>query len=833
MNRFNTTTGKVVEYYTMFAYANQDWYPNPSFISSDIKSNVIWFGRDNFGITWLDIQSGSFILSPLQRPGNYQLGFSPLLEDNDGDIWTTNDNNEILYYDMKHNWWYFHKVDIKVATFYGESPFIYQGKGNRIWISTDNGLITIDKDEKPFYTCQYLASNPLSLSGNDITNIRRSKYGQFFAISGFVSVFDESTKTFSPLELPADIIDEHVIGIANSYEDKNGIIWFTGAIGIISYDPRTKASRKYQLHDDSGSLNRGGGYGSMVEDKNGNYWLATWNQGFCTFDPITGRARKFSVHKGPNSISTNHLESIFIDSRNIIYLGSEDGGFITFNPVTELFEIFHHNPDDPTSVSSEKPRSFIEDKNGLIWFSTLDAGINVFNPVTKKFISFTTKDGLPHNIVAGLIEDNNGNYWAATHHGISCFTPVDDPFIPGIRLQFRNYDVNDGLPTNLFRFNSTFRDPDGTLYFGTDGFGMLYFHPDSLKDNLIIPPVFITAFYLHNKLVHYRDSNSVLDAPIEFTKEISLNYRQNLISFEFAGLNYSHSEKNKYAHMLEGYDEDWIYTDARKRFVTYTNLDPGDYIFKVKASNNDGIWNDTPKVIRLMIAPPFWQTLWFKFITIIILSGIVYFFYRYRLSQVLTLQSIRNKIASDLHDDIGSTLNSISVYSEVAKKDPDRRDHALSMIGESSRKIIDSMSDIVWTINPDNDSFDRIVSRMRSISYNLLKARKIDFAFKADESLNKILLPMETRRNFYLIFKEAINNLVKYSEATRASITLSQESNIVILTVLDDGIGFDSSQAYNGNGLNNMKRRAIDMQATLNIDSSIGMGTRIELQMKI
>jgi signal transduction histidine kinase len=210
-----------------------------------------------------------------------------------------------------------------------------------------------------------------------------------------------------------------------------------------------------------------------------------------------------------------------------------------------------------------------------------------------------------------------------------------------------------------------------------------------------------------------------------------------------------------------------------------------------------------------------------------------YLFYRYRIGQIILLQRIRNKIAADLHDDIGSTLNSISVFSEVARRDDSKKDRALAMIGESSRKIIESMSDIVWSINPENDSFDKIIFRMRSLSYNLLKIKTIECTFNADESLSGIKLPMEIRRNFYLIFKEALNNLVKYSQAFHASILVSREHSTISCIVRDDGIGFDNSREYEGNGLGNMRKRAKEIGAVLVIKSAIGKGTTIELNLRI
>jgi two-component system sensor histidine kinase UhpB len=204
----------------------------------------------------------------------------------------------------------------------------------------------------------------------------------------------------------------------------------------------------------------------------------------------------------------------------------------------------------------------------------------------------------------------------------------------------------------------------------------------------------------------------------------------------------------------------------------------------------------------------------------------------YRIRQTLHLQSIRNKISGDLHDDIGSTLNSISIYSEVARKKDEQQDEALEMIGEASRKIIDAMSDIVWTVNPDNDSFAKIIFRMKSLAYNLFRAKKIEFTFHSDEKLNDKKLSLEQRRNFYLIFKEAINNLVKYSNATRVAITLASENNYIKLLIRDDGVGFDMAADTSGNGLKNMKRRADEMKAQFKIESNMGNGTLIELKLK-
>ena len=567
----------------------------------------------------------------------------------------------------------------------------------------------------------------------------------------------------------------------------------------------------------------------IVEDHNGQHWVSIWNTGLHKFDPETEFAKSYVYNSEPNSLlPTNSISPMYLTPEGLIYISSWEKGLIVFDPAKETSKLFQHDAGDSTSLSNDTAHGFI-DLNGYHWMATVGGGINVFDPKTEKFIAFTTEDGLVHNYVVSLTLDKKGRLWAGTRGGLSCFKPPMKPFDPDCRISFRNYDMSDGLPSNILNHLSAFCDIDGTLYFGTRNAGMFSFHPDSLEDNDFIPNVYITDLSILNKPVYLGDQDGILDSTIEFTRELHLRYSQNIISFTFAALNFIQPEKNKYAYKLEGYDEDWIYTDASKRFASYTNLDAGEYTFKVKASNNDGVWNETPTELKLFITPPFWATAWFRLLTIVLIGSGIYALYKFRLNQILQVQSIRNKIAHDLHDNIGSTLNSISIYSEVAQNKSAQHIPELDLIGEGSRKVIESMSDIVWTINPDNDSFEKIIFRMRSLTHSLMAAKNIEYTFKVDDKLNSVTLPMHTRRQFYLIYKEAVNNLLKYSNATRASISLNYDRDEVEMLIHDNGVGFDTSNPPRGNGLKSMRSRAEDIKAYFAIDSSPGQGTTIEL----
>jgi ligand-binding sensor domain-containing protein len=742
---FNTIAGKVVKHFHFTAVSGpmEVWQSNVSFIKKG-SDGKIWITTNGHGLFSYNTKAKTSIQYLHQKDDANTIAGNSLYvtcEDHNGNLWIApNPNNVGLDYFDHRSGKFYHAPESYNDLFHGNIiTQILEDKSSNIWIATENGIFLLDTKHKAFSSHHHQPGNNNSISSNYVSAFFRDTRGKLYVGSIGADVFDDTSKTFSPfriLENRKDILSE--TNIWQIYGDSKGILWFAMANGLISYDPKSHKHYRYKYDEnDSTSLSAGSCTG-ILEDRKGRYWVTTWGGGLDAFDPATGKFHAFRMHDGPNSISTNSVDGLFEDSHGILYIGSQNGGLITFDPDNETFKIYRHNPKDSSTISCDLVSgSFIETKSGIIWIATTGGGINALDPSTKKFRAFTTKDGLSNDGVLCIMKDNNGNMWLGTHGGISCFTPPENPFDSKSGFRFRNYNMSDGLPSNEMTYFATYKDKDGKIFFGTTTAGMFYFYPGELKNNDYVPPVYITGFKLFNRSITTGDSSRLLLSTIETTKEIILKYDQNQISFSFAALNFIHPEKNQYVYKLDGFDKDWIYTDAGSRNAYYTNLDPGKYTFKVKGSNNDAVWNETPATIRLVITPPYWKTWWFRILILTAVAGLIYGIYRYRLQEVIRLQNIRNKIAGDLHDDIGSTLNSISIFSQVAEQDTAEQKHALQMIGESSRKIIESMSDIVWTINPENDSFERIIFRMRSLAYNLLHAKNIEFTFRADDSLNE------------------------------------------------------------------------------------------------
>jgi len=316
---------------------------------------------------------------------------------------------------------------------------------------------------------------------------------------------------------------------------------------------------------------------------------------------------------------------------------------------------------------------------------------------------------------------------------------------------------------------------------------------------------------------------------------IYLSSGENSISFEYAVPGIDSSRGLSYSYRLEGFDKDWV-NAGNRQYVSYTNLYGGDYVFKLKVAVGEGGWYEMISPVKIHISKFFYNSAWFIILvalTIVMVTGLViYFAYRAQLQRVLMTQKVRNSIASDLHDDIGSTLSSIMLMSEIAAKKPELATSYFSQISESAGKVIENMNDIVWAINPDNDELAQIVVRMKSFAASLLEKRYIALQFESSPGIDNLRLGMKERRNFYLIFKEAIHNAVKYSSCSIVKTTISAAGDMITLVIEDDGIGFDTEKNYMGNGLRNLHKRADEISGTLQLISAPGNETKITLSFK-
>jgi hypothetical protein len=432
------------------------------------------------------------------------------------------------------------------------------------------------------------------------------------------------------------------------------------------------------------------------------------------------------------------------------------------------------------------------------------------------FVTYTTSQGLLSNYTANVAEDFDGNIYVATIRGIDKLNPQSG--------RIERYTSGE-LPWT--RPTVTYRDRHGALWFGSV-LGLYRFTPRPAQPRPP-PPILIGGLRVRGV------PQPVSELGETEISELELGPNENQIQIDFFGLDFWMGEALRYQFKLEGADSDWsALTDQRS--VNYASLSPGTYRFLVRAVGAGETISATPAVVTFRILPPIWQRWWFITLAVLLVGLAAYAGYRYRVGRLLELERVRTRIATDLHDDIGSSLSQISVLSEVINKRVGQEPSVaepLTMIGNLSRDLVDSLNDIVWAINPRRDRLSDLTYRMRRFASDAFTARDIQFRFNAPDPHHNVRLGADTRREVFLIFKEAINNMVRHSQCTEADIDFVMRDGRMELSLTDNGRGFNPERESDGNGLVNMRQRAGKVGGTLDISSGRGRGTTVSLKVPL
>lgn len=509
-----------------------------------------------------------------------------------------------------------------------------------------------------------------------------------------------------------------------------------------------------------------------------------------------------------------------------IWLGSEESGLYAYDlPSQRIVRHLRYQPFPASALLSDHVQCLAADPTNptMLWVGTQE-GLSQLDTRTMRCQNWSEEQGLPSGTINSLLTDRHENLWFSTGKGISRME---------LRTKkMRHFTTSDGLLDIEYRPNHALHLPDGRMAFG-GATGTTVFDPLKLNDSDEPIPIVLTELRLANVTVEPGEKDSPLDIPVNAAENIRLRYDQNFFSIEYAGLRYNKPSTLRYRYQLEGVDLHWV--DAGNRtLANYTQVKPGDYVFRVNTANAAGRWSPLVKTLRIKIDPPWWGTWWFYLLAMIAFVSVIYGIYRYRLAQVLKLHNLRNAIARDLHDDVGSSISSIAIYSNImlgrAGDAAFKTEPLLMKIDEQANEIMGSMDDIVWSINTKNDDFDKVFLRMQAHAAKLLEAKGYTLHFDFDEKLQQTKLEMEKRRDFYLIYKEALNNIAKYANGKNVWISAHQCSAGIELQIKDDGMGFEIDRVRsNGNGLSNMSFRAGSLKGTLRIVSETGMGTMVRL----
>jgi ligand-binding sensor domain-containing protein/signal transduction histidine kinase len=859
---------------------------------------------DTHGEIWFVGERGLFHLNPatgqISRPPATRNGFSAenLYEDEAGNLWMVVNSPivELVKYDHAGRVTKYplgaRATGVLASTTNGgsvNSNLIAGGK-NGLWVPSSDGLYYFDRKRERFtYRFQHDETDPDSLDSNAILSVFQDRGGVLWVgtENAGLNILNFRQKEFG--------YHGHRLDDANSlspgrvkaiYEEPNGVLWvglFPRALDRL--DPKTGEITHYVPRaGDANTLSEGTNVDSIYEDAAGYLWIGGGGCGLDRFDELTGRFKHYRHNpNNPNSLLSDNVFTIYGDRNGHMWVGQQNG-ISRFDPVTDGFINYRPVPDNPGSLGNwiwvmyqdrsgtlwlgtfggalirfdDKAKTFLayppdsrdphklngagittihEDRTGTLWVGGFD-GLYRFNRQNGSFTRYTESQGLPSSTIRCIREDGGGRLWLSTQKGVSRFDPKKE--------SFRNYDVSDGLQSNEFS-DGCYQGPDGKIFFGgSNGFNA--FFPENITDDPFVPPVTITSFKIFNKAVPI-GGESVLKKAIPYLDALTLSYRDNIFSFEFAALSYANSHKNRYRYKLEGLEPGWNEVGSKQRLATYTNLDPGKYVFRVQGSNGDGVWNEEGVSLPIVITPPWWKTNWFRTTCAALLLALLWAAYQYRVRQLhhefdMTLEarvSERTRIARDLHDTLlqsfhGLLLRFQTVFLLLPERPIEAKEKLESAIEQAASAITegrDTVQGLRASTVERNDLALAISTLGEELENDSSNHRPATFRV-AVEGRARDLHPI-LRDEIYKIAAEALRNAFHHAQAKQVEVEIRYDTDQFRLRVRDDGKGMDaavlSSDGVEGHyGLRGMRERATLIKGKLVVWSEVDSGTEVELR---
>jgi len=692
---------------------------------------------------------------------------------------------------------------------------LYEDRQHIVWIGTSNGLNAVYPEESAFNVYQNIPGDKESLQSNLTHDSFKDSEGNVWVgtSKGLECINATTHKVSQYLFFDPRLKDPIEYSVMALLPDSAGLCWVgTWGAGLQLFDSRKKKFIESFAHFSNGPLSISSNYiKSLCKDAAGDLWIATWNGGIEKFDTKKKIFEHFNDSNKESGVTTNFVNKVYFDGNTI--WATVITGLLKYDSATNKFKGYRIT-NDTTNVMAAGAGAIAADGKGSLLVGSGEGLTNFIisnNHFEKMHIS--DDDG-----VAGICLDKQKTIWLATVNGLKEYDPST-----GFS---HTYTLKDGLPVSYFPLDCYVNtSADGEILLNSNS-GLIHFYPDAISLNKIKPDLRITTIKIENK--ELKTAGDITEL-----QDLYLKYDQNYLSINFAAFNLINPSQNQYAYKLEGVDKDWVYSGNRNEAI-YTNLPSGDFIFSVKGANDAGVWNEKAISLNLHISTPWWKTWWFYALCVIAVTLSIYTLYRIRIVRILAEQKLRNKIARDLHDDIGSTLSGIKLFSSMAQNKLQQENSGaldiVERIGERSERMMEAMSDIVWSINPVNDSMEKMLVRMKQYSAEMMEPKNIDYSFSVNEKAIKAKIDSAVRKEIYLIFKEIINNSVKHSQCSEINIEIGLSGNNFEMIISDNGIGIDlSSLNVNGNGLNNLKHRAKEISGEIKISSEQKKGTKTRL----
>jgi two-component system, sensor histidine kinase ChiS len=616
---------------------------------------IIWLGTIGGGLGRLNPVSGQIRYYTHDPADPHSLGHNDvhaIYEDRDGTFWVGTNGGGLYRFDRENGRFtpYRHNPLDRDSLNNDQIWSIFQDEGGVLWFGTfGGGLNKYDPHKYKFDLYRSKPGDTNSLSANLIWSIAQGPDGALWigTSEGGLNRLDPDGSQFS--HYYHDPGDPHSLGdnqVWSLFWSQDGTLWLGTDAGLDHFDPVTGQFTNYEMLT----------VYSVYQDAAGIVWAGTLGQGLARLDPTDGTLIFYQHDPAdPDSFSDDFVTKIVQDGHGFLWAGTFYGGLNRFDPITEQAIHYRHNRDVPASLGHETVLTLFLDEEETLWVGTYNS-LDRFDPASETFTHYRERDGLPNSTILCILEDETNHLWLATNRGLARFNPQE--------ISSRNYNSSDGLQSNEFNQGACYRRPDGQMFFGGVA-GLNVFYPQQISDITYVPPVRITDFQLFNESVVV-GNDSPLSQSILATAQIVLNYRQDFLAFEYAALHFSSPEENQYAYILEGLDREWNEVGNR-RLAAYTSVPPGRYVFRVRGSNSDGVWNEVETAVTLVITPPFWQTWWFIVLSLSAVAALVVGAFHVRLRGIEVQKRRLEELVAARTQELSDTLVELSQAKEAAE----------------------------------------------------------------------------------------------------------------------------------------------------------------------
>ncbi|HMQ75188.1 MAG TPA: two-component regulator propeller domain-containing protein [Flavobacteriales bacterium] len=738
---------------------------------------------------------------------------------------------------------------------------LHAGKGGEIWVGTRNGLDRIDQVEPVVHGLPHVPGDPVSLPHASVTCLLEDGDKLWIGSPAGLSIWDRSNATVkvhrnNPRD-PRSLSADYVLSLARNAQGEILVGTLGGGVQVVRGEAPSPRFHRI-VAAASTDPQRSAIVHGLHTARDGRTWIATGGAGLCSIgaDGVV----TCSPATGEGAAPHPYLFTVMEDDAGFLWMGSAGGGLLLFDPMSNRFGAVRRSPEDMGSLSDDLVLCTYLDEGKHLWVGTANGLCRTRRPLNDSlrnvimaghapegiFNRYGRSIGLPNEVVYGILADGD-RLWLSTNGGLA---QLDRRTGTVVRTLARS----DGLLGEEFNQNAYLRAADGTLYFGGPQ-GLNWFAPEELVSNRVAPPVRITRFLLNNEAVPLRCSGATgfaLARAVHALERIDLSWREKVIGFEFAALNFIAPERNRYRYTLEGFDEDWTEAGSRSS-VTYTNLDPGEYVLRVQGSNNDGVWNEEGATLALTISAPPWRTWYAYAFYALVLVALGYAWYRYRLREAtrelqtglriaearsLEREDFRRRSAADFHDESGAKLTRIGLHTGLAKQrtssDPATAAH-LEHIEQAQRELSAGIRDLIWSMDPGRDTLLDVLDRLSAFALTLFDRTETRFQLEGrNDTMKDVKLHMEQRRAITLIMKEAMNNCAKHADAEHCTLAVQHDAGRILFRLKDDGKGFDPAAAKpDSYGARTMPERAKGIGAELEFSSAPGTGTEVRLRIHV